>query len=88
MSDPDHPEQQPHCVYIAAMQAYVDRRIAETFRTRGWPHPGDFLAVCRTLRSVYAGDFQSQYRYNRERQVIQRHTSDGWETVYPCKEQR
>jgi hypothetical protein len=72
---------------MEAMQAYVDRRIDETFRTHGMPHPGDFLAVCRTLRSVYAGDFQSQYRVDLEHQTIQRRTSDGWEAVYPQKEE-
>jgi hypothetical protein len=69
------------------VQAYVDRRISEQFRRCGWPHPGDFLAVCRTLRSVYASEFQSQYRYDLDRQTIQRWTKDGWETIDPVEVQ-
>jgi hypothetical protein len=83
MSEHDRLEQHPYSVYIEAMQAYVDQRISEQFRRHGWPHPGDFLAICRTLKSVYAGDFQSQYHYDWEHQTIQRRTTDGWETIYP-----
>jgi hypothetical protein len=83
----DHSPEHPSSVYIHAMQAYVDQRISEQFRRHGWPHPGDFLAVCRTLKSVYAGDFHSQYRYDPERQMIQRRRPDGWETVYPAEVQ-